>query len=162
MNSEERLIDAINGELPELPAWKCHKVVGAAKIVEITHRPACVSDPAEMRSNRVHLQWEDLHWLVYMSDAWVQRFKPEPGGYLVIYEDHYTSFSPAKAFEDGYTLLGQPERADEPISVSSSKVILTPAGEIKQFEVTQYPEGCVQLTKEQALSLAKVILRRFE
>jgi hypothetical protein len=28
---------------------------------------------------------------------------PEVGGYYVVYADGYKSYSPAKAFEDGYT-----------------------------------------------------------
>lgn len=34
------------------------------------------------------------------------KHKPEAGSYYVIYEDGYTSISPAKAFEDGYTIEG--------------------------------------------------------
>jgi len=29
-----------------------------------------------------------------------------PGDYYVVYEDGYKSISPAKAFEEGYTLIG--------------------------------------------------------
>lgn len=40
-----------------------------------------------------------------VSPAWLRRHLPVVGGYVVRYEDGYTSFSPAKAFEDGYTLI---------------------------------------------------------
>lgn len=33
------------------------------------------------------------------------RHTPVAGGYYVVYEDGYKSFSPAKAFEEGYTRL---------------------------------------------------------
>ena len=35
----------------------------------------------------------------------MRRNKPEVGGYYVVYEDGYRSYSPAKAFEDGYSLI---------------------------------------------------------
>jgi len=31
------------------------------------------------------------------------KHKPEVGGYYVVYADGYKSFSPAQAFEEGYT-----------------------------------------------------------
>jgi hypothetical protein len=33
------------------------------------------------------------------------KHSPEAGGYYVQYKDGYTSFSPAEAFEEGYTRL---------------------------------------------------------
>lgn len=33
------------------------------------------------------------------------KHKPVAGGYFVVYEDGYESFSPAKAFEEGYTRI---------------------------------------------------------
>jgi hypothetical protein len=41
-----------------------------------------------------------------VSDEYVAKHKPVVGGYWVQYDDGYTSFSPAQAFEEGYTLLG--------------------------------------------------------
>ena len=35
----------------------------------------------------------------------VEKHNPEAGGYYVVYEDGYKSFSPAKAFEEGYTRI---------------------------------------------------------
>lgn len=37
--------------------------------------------------------------------AFMAKHKPEAGGYYVVYDDGYKSFSPAKAFEEGYTLI---------------------------------------------------------
>ena len=42
---------------------------------------------------------------VPMSPEYVAKHKPEVGGYYVVYEDGYKSFSPAGAFESGYTPL---------------------------------------------------------
>ena len=38
-----------------------------------------------------------------MERVWLDKHNPEVGGYLVVYKDGYISFSPAEAFEDGYT-----------------------------------------------------------
>ena len=35
----------------------------------------------------------------------MEKHKPHAGGYYVVYDDGYKSFSPAKAFEEGYRLL---------------------------------------------------------
>lgn len=49
---------------------------------------------------------------------------PEAGWYLIRYVDGYVSFSPAKAFEDGYTEIYDPAQADanadrDPLQVTS-------------------------------------------
>jgi hypothetical protein len=36
---------------------------------------------------------------------YVKKHNPQAGGYWVQYEDGYESFSPAAAFESGYTLI---------------------------------------------------------
>ena len=41
---------------------------------------------------------------VLMSDAWMLKHKPGVGGYFVAYDNGYLSFSPAGAFEGGYTI----------------------------------------------------------
>ncbi len=40
-----------------------------------------------------------------VSGAWMAKHEPQVGGYYVVYEDGYTSFSPADAFEKGYTKI---------------------------------------------------------
>lgn len=37
--------------------------------------------------------------------AYVRKHQPQVGGYYVVYEDGYKSFSPAAAFEGGYTRI---------------------------------------------------------
>lgn len=39
--------------------------------------------------------------------AFWEKHKPQAGGYYVVYEDGYKSFSPAEAFESGYTRVGE-------------------------------------------------------
>lgn len=77
-----------------LPLYKCHKTVRALKIQNCGIRADgiyCI-DPVDARyaSFPVPVEWADRH-------------RPQPGGYFVVYEDGYTSFSPAEAFESGYT-----------------------------------------------------------
>lgn len=36
---------------------------------------------------------------------YIKKHKPVAGGYYVVYKDGYKSFSPADAFEDGYTRI---------------------------------------------------------
>lgn len=40
-----------------------------------------------------------------VNSAYMEKHQPKVGGYFVIYTDGYRSFSPAEAFEDGYTLV---------------------------------------------------------
>lgn len=77
----------------ELPRWRCHKVVHAAKIVAIDFETRLDLRP---------------HGVVETPPGWIEQHKAVVGGYYVRYEDGYTSFSPAKAFEDGYTAMSDP------------------------------------------------------
>lgn len=82
----------------QLPRYKCHKEVNAAKITDI--------QPYGTDGSRTLLM--DCAGLAASSDMtaeWVIKHKPQIGGYLVIYKDGYHSFSPAEAFEDGYTKM---------------------------------------------------------
>lgn len=85
----------------ELPQYRSHKVVRAAKIVDIlgaqSDRPAVVVEVGEGP--------EAVYATFVVTTNWLEHRKPAVGGYLVVYEDGYTSFSPAEAFEDGYTLV---------------------------------------------------------
>lgn len=40
---------------------------------------------------------------VVVTHGWAEKFEPHTGGYFVMYQDGYSSFSPQKAFEEGYT-----------------------------------------------------------
>lgn len=83
-------------EQKEMPKYKCHKEVWALGIKSITYfmNGSAEFQPIEQGYGPIHLSIE-----------YIQKHKPQPGGYYVIYEDGYESFSPAKAFEDGYTLI---------------------------------------------------------
>ncbi len=89
-----------NGEKRELPKYKCHKEVRAIKISDVTRDPSGVSvtiTPAEAGYGPFQID----------SD-WMRRFNDDEDdmGYFVVYKDGYASWSPSKAFEEGYTLIG--------------------------------------------------------
>lgn len=71
--------------------YKCHKVVNAFQIVSIDGN----------RQGTNYLIGEEDN--VSVDDDWMDKFSPEIGGYFVQYVDGYESFSPAAAFESGYT-----------------------------------------------------------
>ena len=73
--------------------YVCHKTVEAAKIESIKDDPRT---PVLMLEGGL---------VASVPPAWITRHQPEVGGYLVRYEDGYLSFSPARAFENGYTLV---------------------------------------------------------
>lgn len=89
-------------ERPPLPAfmprWKCHKEVFAAKIekIEPPYDPDDQFDGVFIYSDEGRTR---------VSHAFMDKHNPQVGGYLVIYDDGYQSFSPCKAFEEGYTRI---------------------------------------------------------
>lgn len=75
----------------KMPKYKCHKEVYALQIDSVS---------------AAEITFTDTRYApVYVGPAWVDKFNPQPGGYLVVYADGYRSYSPAKAFEEGYTLV---------------------------------------------------------
>lgn len=78
------------------PSQHAAKEVSAFKIGGIARRDdmTVLSDAAR----------EDPTY-VLVDHAWMLRHKPVIGGYYVVYEDGYASFSPVAAFEAGYTRI---------------------------------------------------------
>lgn len=78
----------------ELPRYVCHKEVGALKITAVK----------EVGCGVAALEVEPARFgPIYGDPDWIAKHAPQPGGYLVFYADGYRSYSPAKAFEEGYT-----------------------------------------------------------
>lgn len=92
-------------DAPEIPYWRSHKIVQAAKITGMQFPPEgptiCMGDiPA-----KALLTDKDFGRMVGMTDpaagdaeAWANLV----GGYYIRYEDGYQSWSPAAVFEAGY------------------------------------------------------------
>lgn len=91
----------------KLPQYKCHKVVHAVKIKAIAYKP----NPDETGRSAASsygavIAPEETSILPFDVPAeFVNKHNPHVGGYYVVYEDGYASFSPANAFEEGYTLI---------------------------------------------------------
>ncbi len=100
--SEEDLDELQNGEGKPLlspdqfPRFRCHKTVTAIKIAKVN-----ISD---VGSATIVPEDDDYDSFLVDSD-YCDKHRPQAGGYVVIYEDGYLSFSPAEAFEGGYTQL---------------------------------------------------------
>lgn len=91
----------------ELPRYRCHKEVWALKIKELRFVPECQASPEQEGNKAFTLMIPDHqgYSAIALPDGFVDRHKPQIGGYYVVYRDGYKSYSPAKAFEDGYTLI---------------------------------------------------------
>jgi hypothetical protein len=86
----------------EMPRYKCHKEVWALKIARAEW--IVRKDDGAVTGYTLHFA-EPGYAPIEVSSAWAKRTDSAlEGGYYVVYDDGYTSFSPAKPFEDGYTL----------------------------------------------------------
>lgn len=86
-----------------MPQYQCHKKVWALKIKEIKpYQSTPLSDDGKVQTQVVV---EEPFAPIKVDMALVDKMKPEPGWYYVVYEDRYESFSPAESFEKGYTLI---------------------------------------------------------
>lgn len=87
----------------ELPKYQSHKKVWALKIKSIVKDGE--GEDRETDGSAMITPFEDYYAPFKVDWQYMSKHKPEVGGYFVVYEDGYRSFSPAKAFEDGYTLI---------------------------------------------------------
>ncbi len=90
-----------------LPKYKCHKRVWALQIESIepdSERAKAEGDRETDGSTWLHPVNKD-YAPFKVTSAYVEKHAPEIGGYWVQYEDGYQSYSPAAAFEGGYTLI---------------------------------------------------------
>ena len=98
--------DYIGQSWRPMPQYVCHKKVWALKISAIEFD--------SVRAEREGRETTGGAWLTVaepgfaefeISPDFLRKSLPQIGGYLVQYEDGYKSYSPAKAFEDGYALI---------------------------------------------------------
>lgn len=83
-----------------MPQYQCHKKVHAAKIKAILNSPPDVV----VDGGSWDLEMVDGGF-VRVTHEWRKKHDPQDGGYYVVYDDGYASFSPAAAFESGYTRI---------------------------------------------------------
>lgn len=79
-----------------LPKYQSHKQVWALKIATIEG----LADGGARITPA-----EEGYGSVEVDAAYVAKHQPQAGGYYVVYPDGYKSWSPAKAFESGYTRI---------------------------------------------------------
>lgn len=81
----------------QMPMYQCHKKVWALKIGERI---------MILENGDAILPIVDSGFApIRVDKAVISRYIPLPGDYYVQYADGYKSISPAKVFEDGYTLI---------------------------------------------------------
>lgn len=77
----------------QLPQYQCHKKVWALKIKSVDIEGGVI-------------YFEDARYAhIAPGQSYLAKHRPEAGGYYVVYEGNYKSYSPAAAFESGYTLI---------------------------------------------------------
>lgn len=97
----------MNQAMREMPQYQCHKKVWALKIKALEHKPNpdTTGKSAALSYGGVITPEEAGYAPFDVSAEFMSKNRPEVGGYYVVYADGYKSYSPAKAFEDGYTLI---------------------------------------------------------
>lgn len=89
----------------EMPLYQCHKKVWALKIKAIDKKPN--PDPTGQTGASSYgavLTPEEAGYAPFdVSPEYMTKHRPEVGGYYVVYDDGYKSYSPAAAFEGGYS-----------------------------------------------------------
>lgn len=83
----------------QLPRYRSHKIVSAAKIERIDF------GYDQLRDRAVNLMIPEDKGLqpIPVDQAYMSKHNPVAPGYFVLYEDGYESWSPVAAFEAGYT-----------------------------------------------------------
>ena len=82
-----------------LPRWQCHKQVSAVKIEGVRE------GFGDGRAFSAFIVPEGGLPEIEVGQEFITKHKPVAGGYFVVYDDGYRSFSPAEAFESGYTRI---------------------------------------------------------
>jgi len=80
---------------------KWHKIVQAGRLMGIQPE----DDPGELELILVVEDANGAPCKVGVPRNFFARSAPIPGDYIVIYDDGYKSWSPVKAFEEGYTRI---------------------------------------------------------
>lgn len=85
----------------QLPKYRSHKEVWALKIKHVWTTSLVLTGIVGCE-----LEFEDDRYArLQVGAEYAAKHGPQAGGYYVVYEDGYKSFSPAEAFESGYTRI---------------------------------------------------------
>ena len=88
-----------------MPKYKCHNVVQALEIQSVD-----LIEDAD--AGAVIMPADEGYPSFQVSFDYVVKHDPQPGGYYVLYDAGYESYSPKEPFEAGYTLI-EPESSPE-------------------------------------------------
>lgn len=90
----------------EMPKYKCYKEVWALKIKNMDYDFIKAQEENRETDGSVMITPEEKGYAPFRVDLeYLKKHNPEVGGYYVVYKDGYKSYSPAKAFEEGYELI---------------------------------------------------------
>lgn len=99
-------MNEVNGAATEMPKYVSHKKVWALKIKSVLQDNEYASNGEISEILGAELEVEEPGYAPVRVDRdYLYKHQPKAGGYYVVYEDGYKSFSPAKAFEEGYDKL---------------------------------------------------------
>jgi hypothetical protein len=89
----------------EMPRYRSHKHVWALKIASIVFDHDLAKEDGNRETDgSATITPSDVGYAPFKVDsAYVRKHAPQAGGYYVVYADGYKSWSPAQAFEEGYT-----------------------------------------------------------
>lgn len=85
----------------EMPRYQSHKKVWALKIEKIVSRAVPIGSDEAALIYPVDAGYAPIP----VTSQYLSKHEPEPGGYYVVYDDGYKSYSPAEPFEAGYTRI---------------------------------------------------------
>lgn len=91
----------------EMPKYQSYKKVWALKIAKLEPMlNGSITSPEDEHDGTMLMTPEEEGYGQIVLDAdYVRKHNPQSGGYYVVYEDGYKSWSPANAFEEGYKLI---------------------------------------------------------
>ncbi len=121
------------------PKYKAHKIVSASKIKDIEIISSIDNTPV---CGYITLM-EPQGVTVRVDAAFLQKHRPDTGGYLLGYEDSYLSYSPEKTFEECYSLVNDTSENgttviitdDNGVNINISGSVTISAGGIATFVV---------------------------
>lgn len=90
----------------QMPKYKCIKEVWALKIKSIEYDSDIAKREDRETDASAIITPEDSRYAPFKVDReYIRKHNPIAGGYYVLYEGGYKSFSPPEAFEKGYILI---------------------------------------------------------
>lgn len=90
----------------EMPRYRSHKEVWALKIKSVELDSVKAQAANRETDGSATITPEEAGYAPFRVDhEYVRKHNPQAGGYYVVYAGGYKSWSPADAFEEGYTRI---------------------------------------------------------